>query len=74
MAATPDFVFVEPDGTTESAVRRKNPDGTIGGWVARSARVHPSAIIEPDAIVEPGANVGRNERVENGTVVIGRPI
>jgi UDP-3-O-[3-hydroxymyristoyl] glucosamine N-acyltransferase len=71
MAATQSFSFIDPNGHTERAVRRSNPDGTVGGWIAESARVHSTAIVEPDAIVEPGAVVGPEVRVRDGEIVLG---
>ena len=74
MAAVQSFAFVDPDGRREKAFRRRNPDGTVGGWIAKTAQVHPTAFVEPDAIVEPGAVVGPQQRVKNGEVVPGKPV
>jgi len=60
------FTFIGGDGRRVKATRRANPDGSVGGWVAENAEVHPSAIIDVDAIVEPGAIVGENEHLAAG--------
>ncbi len=60
------FTFVSADGQRIEANRRTNPDGSVGGWVAGNADVHPTAIINVDAIVEPGAIVGENEHLAAG--------
>jgi UDP-3-O-[3-hydroxymyristoyl] glucosamine N-acyltransferase len=43
-------------GVFEKAVRHRNPDGTIGGWVP-SEFDNPRATIGPDVIVFPGVIV-----------------
>lgn len=70
MTASHAFTFVDPRGRKEKGIRRRNPDGSVGGWVARSAKVHPSAVVHVDAIVEPGAVVTENAIVRNGTIVV----
>lgn len=70
MTASHAFTFVDPRGRKEKGTRRRNPDGSAGGWVARSAKVHPSAVVHVDAIVEPGAVVTENAIVRNGTIVV----
>ncbi len=70
MSASHTFTFVDSRGRSEKGSRRLNPDGSIGGWVARSAKVHPSAVVQFDAIVEPRAVVSENEIVLNGSVVV----
>ena len=69
MAAAQSFTFVDPRGRRERAARRQNPDGSVGGWVARSATVHPTATIHVDAIVGPGSVVGAGEYVRRGEIV-----
>jgi UDP-3-O-[3-hydroxymyristoyl] glucosamine N-acyltransferase len=71
MAAASSFTFVDPDGRETTAHRRENPDGSVGGWTADTANIHPTAIVEPDAIVEPGAEVGPHQRVKNGDIILG---
>jgi len=39
------------------AHRHKNPDGTVGGWVADTATVAPTAFIGLDALVYGNARV-----------------
>ena len=51
------------DGTSVSAFRHKNPDGSLGGWVAADAIVEDGAYVEPGAIVLPGRHVSKDERV-----------
>lgn len=60
------FTFVDEKGRRIKAKRRANPDGSVGGWVAENADVHPSAIIDVDALVEPGVHVGENEHLAAG--------
>lgn len=67
-----------------SAHRHLNPDGTIGGWVADTARVSPAAQVMPFAVVfgyalvMGGACVAGNARVfghaviANGALVTGQ--
>ncbi|MDR3548527.1 MAG: hypothetical protein P4M11_09735 [Candidatus Pacebacteria bacterium] len=64
------FVFYLEDGTRVPAHRRKNPDGTVGGWVADTAIVDAMAIVEVDAIVRPGAIVGIGAVIRNGEVAM----
>jgi UDP-3-O-[3-hydroxymyristoyl] glucosamine N-acyltransferase len=71
MAAASSFTFVDQDGRETPAHRRENPDGTVGGWIAATANIHPTAIVEPDAIVEPGADVGAHQRIKNGDIILG---
>lgn len=71
MSATRSFTFTMPGGQSEKAYRRVNPDRTLGGWVARSAKIDPSAIIEAGALVEPGAEVGPGITVKRGEVAWG---
>lgn len=70
MSSSAEFTFVDSNNEREQAHRRKNPDGSVGGWVAESAQVHPTAIVEIDAIVEPGAIVEEGVTVLNGAVVL----
>lgn len=60
---TATFEFAEDDGTTVSALRHKNPDGSLGGWVATNAFVEEGAYVEAGAIVPPGTHVSKGERV-----------
>lgn len=63
------FAFVDGHGRTIKAVRHINPDGSLGGWVASTAKVglgafiEPGALIEPEAVVRPGQHVRKNERI-----------
>lgn len=63
--------FVSGDGRRIKAKRRTNPDGSVGGWVAETAQVHPTAFVDLDALVEPGAVVGENEHLAAGAVRAG---
>ena len=58
------FVFVLPDKTQIPGFRHRNPDGTLGGFVATTASVARSAFVHSEAFVEPGKVVGAYERVE----------
>lgn len=69
MTETQTYTFIEPDGTRIKARRRKNPDGSIGGWVADNAVVGPNAIVEPGAVVEPRAVVPSGLTVRSGKIV-----
>ena len=69
MRAIDEFTFVLDDGKRELATRRRNPDGTLGGWVAASARVHETAVVAFDAVVHPGAVVGPGDVVHDGDIV-----
>jgi hypothetical protein len=53
MATTHDF----GDGRPVPAARHKNPDGSLGGWVARSAYVDPRATLDAAAVVFGSARV-----------------
>lgn len=72
MTASQAFTFVGPTGQKEKGTRRRNPDGSVGGWVAKSAKVHSTAVVQVDAIVEPRAVVNKNAIVENGTIIVAR--
>lgn len=72
VSASHAFTFVDPQGRKEKGTRRRNPDGSLGGWVASSAKVHASAVIHPEAIVEPKAVVDANVVVDKGSVVVAR--
>lgn len=65
------FAFVDSRGEKVEAVRHKNPDGSLGGWVARNAHVGHRAIVEPGALVEPGATVKIGQRVKRGERIPG---
>lgn len=43
--------------------QHENPDGTLGGWVQNSARVHPTAYIAPTATVGGSARVCTKARI-----------
>lgn len=58
-----DCTFHRPDGSQVSGIRWKNPDGSIGGWVAQTAKIHPTATIEFNALVGPDAIVAADEVV-----------
>lgn len=68
MSRRESYSFVVGDDIV-AAKRWKNPDGSVGGWVADTAKIDSSATIEFDAVVEPEAVVGPNVRVKNGTVI-----
>jgi UDP-3-O-[3-hydroxymyristoyl] glucosamine N-acyltransferase len=48
------FTFHEPNGVVIPGYRYINPDGSTGGWVAKTAVIGEGAIIDPGAIVAPG--------------------
>jgi len=62
------YTFVLEDGAEEAAARWKNPDGSVGGWVAESAQVAKSATIEVDAVVGPNVVIRPKQIVRNGTL------
>jgi UDP-3-O-[3-hydroxymyristoyl] glucosamine N-acyltransferase len=68
MSRRESYTFVV-DGDEVAAKRWNNPDGSVGGWVAATAKIDSSATIEFDAVVEPKAVVGPNVRVKSGTVI-----
>lgn len=47
-----------------------NPDGSLGGRVANSAQVHPTAHIERFGKVLPGAVVGEGEVIRDGDMLL----
>ena len=57
--------FNEEDGTKVAGVRWKNPDGSIGGWVAETAKIDPTATVEFTAFVGPGVTVGPGMTVQS---------
>lgn len=57
------FSFVLDDGSEIPAHRHKNPDGSLGGWVAATAVVDPTSVIDETAFVWPNAVVGPHEIV-----------
>lgn len=61
--------FFREDGSRVEARRHINPDGSLGGWVATTARVHPSAIVEPGGLVGPESDVGPGQIVRNGEII-----
>jgi hypothetical protein len=67
MRATHTCTFHEPDGSRVSAVRWTNPDGSVGGWVAQSAKIDPTAIVEFNAFVGPKQVVKAGEVVREET-------
>ena len=64
------FAFVDASGHRVAASRHLNPDGTLGGWVARNARVGAGAVVEPGALVAPRAVVPPRQRVKRGERVL----
>jgi UDP-3-O-[3-hydroxymyristoyl] glucosamine N-acyltransferase len=65
------FAFIFSNGMRESATRHRNPDGSVGGWVAKSARIDPTAVIEPDAVVGPDAIIEKGQVIRNGQTIMG---
>lgn len=49
--------FVFDDASEVEAVRWRNPDGSLGGFVAPSAKIHPSVVIDRRAMVGPWGTV-----------------
>tara|TARA_R110002124_G_scaffold153244_2_gene320279 strand:+ start:18506 stop:18751 length:246 start_codon:yes stop_codon:yes gene_type:complete len=60
--------FIE-NGRKVPGYRWKNPDGSQGGLVAKTARVDPSATIELHAFVGPAVVVGAGQVVKAGEVL-----
>lgn len=56
-------VFFEFGDDVEEAIRHKNPDGSLGGFISKFAKIasgifiHPSAIVGPFAVIEAGQHV-----------------
>jgi hypothetical protein len=50
--------------------RHRNPDGSLGGEVSRSAHVSPTAYIPVGALVAAGANVADGTRMSPGDIVL----
>ncbi|MEP3998920.1 MAG: hypothetical protein ABJM12_00845, partial [Ekhidna sp.] len=55
MKSLAQFTFVTDSGHEVAAHRWKNPDGSVGGWVAETATIGKDSIVEIDAIVFPDA-------------------
>jgi hypothetical protein len=55
----------------EPAHRHRNPDGSLGGWVADTALVEETAFVGPDARVVGWAQVRDFATIENHAVVEG---
>lgn len=43
------------DGVEDRAMRYINPDGSLGGWVSKCAKIDSSAYIDPSSVVGPWA-------------------
>jgi len=54
-----------------AAHRHRNPDGSLGGWIADTAYVAPTAHVSPDAVIYSNAWVGHNAHVGDGVRVRG---
>jgi UDP-3-O-[3-hydroxymyristoyl] glucosamine N-acyltransferase len=67
--STSTSTFNNEDGSKEDAYLWINPDGSVGGWVALSAKVDPTAYVHPEAIVEPGAKVGPGVVVDKNHIM-----
>ncbi len=61
--------FEMPDGKTIQGYKYTNPDGSLGGLVAKNAQVHHSAVIEEGAWVLPGAIVKANAIIYSGVTI-----
>jgi carbonic anhydrase/acetyltransferase-like protein (isoleucine patch superfamily) len=61
--------FVYPGGVKVTAHRWKNPDGTLGGFVADNAQVHSTATVELGGMVAPLAIVAPGQIVKQGEIV-----
>ena len=61
--------FTDNLGQKIPGKRWRNPDGSLGGWVANTAEIAPSAIIEPGAMVCPGVSIGEGFVVKAGAIV-----
>ncbi|MCA9313477.1 hypothetical protein KDA08_04170 [Candidatus Saccharibacteria bacterium] len=62
------FDFDDGNGPVP-AKRHKNPDGSIGGWVANTAQVVPTAFVGKNAVVFGYAKVSGKARVYEGARV-----
>lgn len=69
MAYRHECTFQLPDGSSVTGTRWKNPDGSVGGWVAKTAKVDPSATIEFNAMVGPDVVVEQGEIVQSDRVM-----
>jgi len=58
--------FHEKGKKKEEGFRWTNPDGSMGGWVAKTARVHKTATVEFTAVVTPGQVVGPGKLIKGG--------
>lgn len=58
------FTFNGTDGSKVEGVRWQNPDGSVGGWVAKTAIIDKTATIDFMAIVGPGVTIGPGEVVK----------
>lgn len=59
------------DGSTSYAYQHRNPDGSVGGWVAESAVVDDTCHIDPEAEVSEYAQVLNNAEVRDISSVSG---
>jgi NDP-sugar pyrophosphorylase family protein len=67
------MVFASEQGKVE-AHRHVNPDGSVGGWVAKTATVSPTATIAFDAAVYGTAVVSGSARVLDKATVSGSAV
>jgi len=59
------------DGDVCFASPHKNPDGSIGGWIAETALVEPTCWLDPDTEVLEYAQVRDNARLQGNAVISG---
>lgn len=48
------------DGNRISLHRHVNPDGSVGGLVSESAKIHPTSYIHETSIIGPDVTLGAN--------------
>lgn len=64
------YTFFRTDGRPEPGHRHVNPDGSLGGWVARSAKVPESAHVDftskigPDVVLQEGETISPGRFLE----------
>jgi len=70
MASPDTLTLVLPGKTKDVLTRYRNPDGSIGGWVAANADIHKTTHIEFTAIVGPNISLGRNSYVGEYSIMV----
>ena len=55
--------FSLPDGSVVKAVRHRNPDGSLGGWVPEGLEIPDDVFIGPGVIIYPGIQISENAQI-----------